>query len=170
MGSAVYSSAPLRLPSTRKTSMSLQSRLEQDMKAAMKSGAKADLEVLRMLLSDVKNAAIAEGLERSGVDDGLVLKVLRRAVKTRLESAETYASAGRKDLEERERHQIMVVERYLPSEMSDAELAALVDVVATEQGAQDKKAMGAVMKEVLQRAEGRVDGKRASAAVARRLG
>ena len=148
---------------------SLQARIHDDVKTAMKAGQKDDLEVLRMLLSDVKNAAINDGLERDGVPDDLVLKIVRRGVKTRTESADTYASAGRKDLETVERFQIEVLRRYLPEEMSAAELEVVVDTVIAELGATSKKEMGAVMKGVMARTEGRADGKAVSAIVASRL-
>ena len=149
---------------------SLEERLRDDVKNAMKSGAKDELELLRTLLADLKNAAIKEGGERTGLDDDFVLKVLRRAVKTRTESADVYAEAGRKDLEEKERFQIEIVKRYLPAEMSEAELEVIVDTVIVEVGAESKKDMGKVMKAVLAKTEGRADGKVVSQIVGRRLG
>lgn len=148
----------------------LEERIRDDIKAAMKSGAKDELEVLRTVMADVKNAAIKEGGDRSGLDDELVLKVLRRAVKTRTESAGVYAEAGRKDLEDVERFQIGVVRRYLPAEMSSAELEVIVDTVIVETGATSKKEMGKVMKAVIEKTGGRADGKTVSQMVGRRLG
>lgn len=149
---------------------SLEERLREDVKNAMKSGAKEELELLRTLLADLKNAAIKEGGERTGLEDDFVLKVLRRAVKTRTESADVYAEAGRKDLEEKERFQIEIVQRYLPTAMSEAELEVIVDTVIVETGASSKKDMGKVMKAVLDRTDGRADGKTVSGIVAKRLG
>lgn len=148
---------------------SIETRLKDDVKAAMKSGAKDDLEVLRMLLSDVKNVAIQEGQAREGFDDALVVRVLRKGVKTRTESATMYAAAGRKDLEQKELFQIGVLERYLPKSLGEAELEALVQAVIQEQGATSKKAMGAVIKAVMERVDGRADGKAVSAVVGRKL-
>jgi len=148
---------------------SLQPRIQDDVKAAMKAGRKDELDVLRMLLADVKNAAIEQGLQRDDVPDELVLKVVRRGVKTRTESADTYAEAGRDDLERVERFQIEVLRRYLPEEMSPAELEVVVDTVVTELGASGKQDMGRVMKEVLARTAGRADGKAVSGIVAGRL-
>lgn len=149
--------------------MSLETRIKDDIKAAMKSGAKDDLEVLRMLISDVKNVAINDGLEREGFDDELVLRVVRRGIKTRTESADLYAKANRKDLEATERAQILVLERYLPAAMSEGELAGVVDAVIRELGASTKKEMGKVVKEVMARVQGRADGKAVSAVVGGRL-
>lgn len=149
---------------------SLEERIRDDIKTAMKSGAKDDLEVLRMLMSDVKNAAIKAGGERTGLDDELVMSVLRKGVKSRTEAADMYAEAKRDDLEQKERFQIEVLKRYLPAEMSEAELEVIVDTVIVETGASSKKEMGLVMKTVMERVEGRADGKAVSSIVAARLG
>jgi hypothetical protein len=148
----------------------LESRLKDDIKAAMKSGAKEDLIVLRTVVSDMKNVAIAEGMERDGFDDAFVLRQLRKGVKTRTESADMYREAGRDDLEAVERAQIAVLERYLPAAISQAELTTVVEAVIADLGATTKKEMGAVMKEVMLRTEGRADGKQVSGLVAGRLG
>ena len=147
----------------------LEQRLKDDIKAAMKSGAKEDLEVLRMLVSDAKNVAINSGQDRSGLPDDLVLKVLQKAVKTRTESAEMYAKGGRQDLVDRERAQIEVVRRYLPDSLTEAEIEVIVDTVIVETGAKDKSAMGAVIKAVMARLAGRAEGSTVSRIVASRL-
>jgi len=149
---------------------SLEERIRDDIKTAMKAGEKEALEVLRMLLADAKNVAIKEGGERTGLSDELVMNVLRRGVKTRAEAASMYAEAGREDLESKERFQIDLLKQYLPSEMSDAELEVIVDTVIVELGASSKKEMGLVMKTVMGRTEGRADGKRVSSIVGSRLG
>ncbi|RKY19285.1 MAG: GatB/YqeY domain-containing protein [Planctomycetota bacterium] len=148
----------------------LEKRLKDDVKLAMKAGAKDDLVVLRMVLSELKNAAINEGMEREGFEDAFVLRILRKGVKTRSESAQMYADASRPELEAVERAQIAVLERYLPSALPAEELAALVDAVISELGASSKKEMGAVMKAVMARSQGRADGKAVSALVAGKLG
>ena len=147
----------------------LEQRLKDDIKAAMKSGAKEDLEVLRMLVSDAKNVAINSGQDRSGLPDDLVLKVLQKAVKTRTESAEMYAKGGRQDLVDRERAQIEVVRRYLPDSLTEAEIEVIVDTVIVETGAKDKSGMGAVIKAVMARLAGRAEGSTVSRIVASRL-
>jgi len=147
----------------------LEQRLKDDVKTAMKEGRKADLEVLRMILSDMKNVAINEGGERTGFEDEFVMKILRKGVKTRTESATMYAEAGRDDLEQKERAQITVLEAYLPQAMDGDELSALVDAVIADLGAQTKKDMGKVMKEVMVRSSGRADGKQVSALVGPKL-
>jgi uncharacterized protein YqeY len=148
---------------------SIEARMREDIKVAMKAGRREQLEVLRMLMSDLKNAAIQSGLERTGIGDEIALAVLRRGVKTRSESADLYAKGGRQDLEQRELMQIEVLRQYLPAELSDAELEVIVDTVIVELGAKGKRDMGRVMKEALSRTSGRVDGKKVSAIVGARL-
>jgi hypothetical protein len=148
---------------------SLESRLKDDVKAAMKKGAREELEVLRMLLSDAKNVAIASGGERSGLSDEVMLGVLRKAVKTRSEAAALYAQGGRKDLEDRENAQIDVIRRYLPAEVSEAEIEVVVDTVIVNLGAKTRADMGRVMKEAMARLAGRAEGASVSRIVASRL-
>ena len=148
---------------------SLETRLKDDVKAAMKKGAREELEVLRMILSDAKNVAIASGGERSGLSDEVMLGVLRKAVKTRSEAAELYARGGRKDLEEREKAQMEIVRRYLPAEVSEAEIEVVVDTVIVNLGATSKADMGRVMKEAMARLSGRAEGASVSRIVASRL-
>ena len=147
----------------------LQARLAEDVKDAMKGGRKDELEVLRTLTADAKKTAIDTGLDRTNIPDDVMLKVIRKGVKSRRESVELFQKGGRDDLVAREQFQIDVLQRYLPAEMSDAELEVIVDTVLVELGASDKSAMGAVMKAVLAKVEGRADGKRVSPIVAKRL-
>jgi uncharacterized protein YqeY len=148
---------------------SLESRLKDVVKAAMKKGAREELEVLRMLLSDAKTVAIAAGGERSGLSDEVMLGVLRKAVKTRSEAAALYAQGGRKDLEDRENAQIEVIRRYLPAEVSEAEIEVVVDTVIVNLGATTRADMGRVMKEAMARLAGRAEGASVSRIVASRL-
>ena len=148
----------------------LEDRLKADVTAAMKSGAKEELEVLRMLLSDAKNVAIASGAERTGIPDEVVLKVLKKGVKTRTESVEVYTKAGRDELAAREKAQIEVIQRYLPAQLSEVEVEVVVDTVIVELGATDKKAMGQVIKAVMAKLGGAGDGGMVSRIVAGRLG
>ena len=148
---------------------SLQQRLQDDVKAAMKAGRKDDLEVLRVLLSDVKKILIDGNAPSDDAGDDVVLKVLQKAVKTRQESAEAFLKGGRQDLVDREKAQIAIVQRYLPAGVSEAEIAKVVDAVIAETGASGKAAMGKVMKEVLARLGGRAEGGAVSKVVAARL-
>jgi uncharacterized protein len=135
---------------------SLRERIEADLKQAMR--AKDDLarDTLRMALSDLKNKRIEVGAE---LDQEIELSVLRRCVKTRQESVEQYAKAGREDLAEKERAEIRVLEGYLPRVLSEERTRELVQALIDELGVTSKKDVGALMKALMTRHRGEVDGK-----------
>lgn len=138
----------------------LLARIQADAVSALKAGAKDRVAVLRMLASDLKRAAIDQGLETVGGDAALA--VLRRAAKTRADAAEQYERAGRADLASKERAEIAVVEAYLPRTPSEDDVRAVArEVVAAlaAEGVAGPKAMGRAMKEVLVRLGGGADGK-----------
>jgi len=147
----------------------LHERLLVDLKSAMKSGAATDLEVLRMLLSDARYAAAAGGGSDDALSDELLLKVLRKAVKTRNESIAMFEKGGRQDLIDREAAQIEVIKRYLPAEVGEADIERVVTQVLTELGATSKADMGRVIKEAKSRLGGGADGGAISRAVGARL-
>jgi uncharacterized protein len=156
-------------PRPMSTETTLHARLLADVKAAMKSGAQQDLEVLRMLLSDARYSAAAASLPDDAIGDELMLKVLRKAVKTRSESIAMYTQGGRKDLVDREAAQIEVVKRYLPAEVGEADIERVVAQVLAELGATTKADMGRVIKEAKARLGGGADGGAISRAVGARL-
>ena len=141
-------------------------RLQADMKAALKSGDKARLGVLRMTLAELKNAAIRKGGE---LDEGEVLSVIQKDVKKHEESAEAFRNGGRGEQADVETAAAELLREYLPSMLSGAELEAAVDEVIAETGAASKRDMGRVMKEMMSRHSGRVDGKAVQALVASKL-
>src|SRR5947208_2527536 len=116
---------------------------------------------LRMVLSELQKAA------KEGGDE---LAVLRRERKRRLEAAEQFRQGGRPELAEREESEAELITAYLPVELDDSELDAIVNAAIAETGATSPKDMGSVMKTVMAKAEGRADGKRASARVREALG
>jgi len=127
------------------------------MTSAMKAGDKERVGALRLVLSELQKAA-----KDGGTDE---LAVLRRERKRRLEAAEQFRDAGRTELAEGEEAEARIIEAYMPAELDDAELDAIVQAAIAETGAKDPKDMGQVMKAVMAKAEGRADGKRASARV-----
>ena len=127
------------------------------MTSAMKAGEKDRLGALRMVLSELQKA------EKDGGSDELA--VLRRERKRRMEAAEQFRDGGRPELAEREEAEARIIEGYLPAELDDAELDAIVQAAMAETGASSAKDMGQVMKAVMAKAGGRTDGKRASARV-----
>jgi uncharacterized protein len=130
--------------------------------SAMKAGAKDRVVALRLVLSELQKAA-KEG-------DGDELAVLRRERKRRLEAASQFRDGGRPELAEAEEAEAEWIAGYLPAELDDAELDAIVAAAVSDTAASGPSDMGRVMKEVLARAEGRADGKRASARVREALG
>jgi hypothetical protein len=132
-------------------------QVRSDMTSAMKAGDKERVGALRLVLSELQKAA-----KDGGTDE---LAVLRRERKRRLEAAEQFRDAGRTELAEGEEAEARIIEGYMPAELDDAELDAIVKAAIAETGAKDPKDMGQVMKAVMAKAEGRADGKRASARV-----
>ena len=127
------------------------------MTAAMKAGRRDRVGALRLVLSELQKAA------KDGGDDELT--VLRRERKRRIEAATQFRDAGRDELAAGEEAEAELISGYLPAELDDAELSAIVVSVVAETGASSPADMGRVMKEVMARTGGRADGKRASAQV-----
>ena len=128
-----------------------------DMTSAMKAGEKDRVGALRLVLSELQKAV------KEGSSDELA--VLRRERKRRLEAAEQFRGGGRPELAEQEEAEAKLIEGYLPAELDDSELDAIVAAAIAETGASDPKDMGQVMKVVMAKAGGRADGKRTSARV-----
>lgn len=127
------------------------------MTTAMKAGERDRVGALRLVLSELQKAV------KDGGDDELT--VLRRERKRRLEAASQFRDAGRAELAAGEEAEAELISGYLPAELDDAELRAIVSAVVSETGASTPADMGRVMKEVMARTGGRADGKRASAQV-----
>ena len=127
------------------------------MTAAMKAGEKARLGALRLVLSELQKAA------KDG--DGDELAVLRRERKRRLEAASLFRDGGRPELADQEESEAELISSYLPAELDDDELDAIVAQAIAQTGASSAKDMGAVMKAVMASSGGRAEGKRASARV-----
>lgn len=151
--------------------MSLHAQITADLNASMKARDKARTSALRMLVSALKNQAIAEGRGPQGtLEDDEVERILASEVKRRREAAAAYRDAGRTESAESEEAEAAVYEDYLPEQLSDEELAGLVDEAIAEVGAEDVKQMGQVMKTVMPKVQGRADGSRVSGLVKDRLG
>src|SRR5262249_38689134 len=136
----------------------LQLRIEEDLKSAMKSGEKRRVGTLRFLLSGIKNERIA--LQRDPTDEE-VEAVLRRSVKQRRESIEQYGKGGRDALVAAETDELAILEGYLPKSMSDDELRAELSRIAKEKNLTSARDVGSLMKELMARHRGKVDGKKA---------
>jgi uncharacterized protein len=141
-------------------------RFKTDLAAAMRKGDTTTVSTLRMLISQAQYARIE--LKRDLNDDD-VLGLLQRGVKTRREAIEQYEKGGRKDLADKERAEIGVIERYLPAPLSPEETTQAVEALLRELGITEKKDLGRAMKEFMARHRGRVDGKSVNALIASRL-
>lgn len=137
--------------------MSLADRVKQDVSAAMKAGEKERVGTLRLVLSELQKAA------KEGSDDELA--VLRRERKRRQEAARAFRDGGRPELAEAEEAEATIIESYLPAELSDEELRAIVTAAVAESGAAAPSDMGRAMKAAMPKVAGRADGKRVSALV-----
>lgn len=146
----------------------LKERLRSDLTTAMKARDQVRVATIRMALSAINTEEVAGDAHRELTDDE-VITVLGREQKKRRESAEAFDGAGRTELAERERAEQAVLADYLPTQMSDEDLATIVSAVISETGAAGPKQMGVVMKAVQPQVAGRADGRRVSAEVKRQL-
>lgn len=147
--------------------MSLRERLESDMKTALKARDTLRLETIRGARGAIRNKEIELG---APLDDEGIVRVLRALLKQRAEAAEQYAAAQRGELADKERAEAAVLEAYLPSAPSAAEVERVVSQVIAEVGASSPKDLGRVMKPALERLGAAVDGKQVSETARRLLG
>lgn len=134
--------------------MSLKTQLTEDMKAAMKSGEKDRLGVIRLILAAIKQKEVDERVEMT---DPLVLAVLEKMVKQRKDSISQYEAAGREDLAAVERYELGVLEAYLPAKMSEAEIQAAIDAAKAETNAAGPADIGKLMGVLKPRLAGKAD-------------
>ena len=146
----------------------LKERLRADLNAAMRARDQVRMRTLRLALTSITNEEVAGASARDLTDDE-VLRVLAREARKRREAAEAFSAAGRSDQAAAERAEGEVLAGYLPAQLSDDELAALVDAAIAETGASGVAGLGQVMKAVTPRVAGRADGARVAAEVRRRL-
>ena len=151
--------------------MGLTSKIDGDIKDAMKAKDAARLSALRMLKSSLKYAAIEKGAGGEGeLADAEVLAVVRKRIKQCQDAVEGFVKGGRPEQADKEKAEIALLESYLPAGLSADELASLVRDAIVETGATGKAQMGAVMKAVMAKAAGRADGKAVNAEVQKQLG
>ncbi|TWJ33335.1 GatB/YqeY domain-containing protein [Geobacter argillaceus] len=146
--------------------MSLRDRLTEAMKTAMRAKDDITLATVRQVRSVVKNREIEL---KSELDDQGIGEVIASLVKQRRESIRMFAEAGRNDLAEKEERELQILLGFLPEQLTREEIAALVDRIVVESGAQGTKDMGRVMKLVMPHVAGRADGKLVNEAVRDRL-
>lgn len=135
--------------------MPLKARIEEDFKAAFKGQDKATVEVLRMVKSEIKNREIEK---KTALDETEVLAVISSAIKKRRESVEMFRQGGRPELADKEQKEVDYLSRYLPTQLSEAEIREKVKAVAAAMGNPDVKQMGQVMKGVMAEIGKQADG------------
>lgn len=134
--------------------MSLKGQITEDMKSAMKAGEKDRLKVVRLILAAIKQIEVDT---RETLDDAAVLTVITKMVKQRRDSVEQFVAGNREDLAEIERSEILILEQYLPQQLSEAEITAMVDEVIKATGAESIRDMGKVMGQIKAKAAGSAD-------------
>jgi len=147
--------------------MSLKERIQDDMKAAMRSGEKERLGVIRMITSAIKQREVDE---RITLDDAQVLSVLEKMIKQRKESLVHFQAGNRQDLVDKETAEITLLQGYLPAQLSDAEIDGLIKDAIAASGAASIKDMGKVMAIIKSKAQGRADLGAVGAKIKARLG
>ena len=147
--------------------MSLKERITEDMKAAMRAGDKDRLGCIRMINAAIKQREVDERIQ---LDDTQVLSVLEKMIKQRKEALTQFQAGGRADLVAKESAEISLISGYLPAQLTETELEALIADAISSTGAQSVKDMGKVMGIVKQKAQGRADMSAVGARIKARLG
>jgi uncharacterized protein YqeY len=149
--------------------MTLQQRVDADLKEAMRAKDATKLGVLRMLKSALKYAAIAKSDAEAELNDAEAAQVIRKQARQRQDSIESFEKAGRAELVEKEKQELSILNGYLPQPMGADEISKIVRETITEAGVTSRAQMGAVMKALQAKVAGRVDGKALSAEVQKQL-
>jgi uncharacterized protein YqeY len=134
--------------------MSLKDKLQQDMKAAMRAGEKPRLAVIRLINAAIKQREVDERIE---LDDDQVTAAIDKMAKQRRESIEQYEKAGRDDLANQEKFELELLKSYLPEQLGEAEIDAMIEAAVTATGASSIKDMGKIMGQLKPKLAGRAD-------------
>jgi uncharacterized protein YqeY len=138
--------------------MSLKEKISADLKAAMKAGDTVKRDTLRMLDSMIKNVEIEKLKKEAGLNDTEVQEVIQRAVKQRRDAVAQYAAGGRPELAEKENAEIKILMEYMPAQMGEDQVRAIVKEVIAATGATSKADIGKVMGQAMGRLKGQTDG------------
>jgi uncharacterized protein YqeY len=150
--------------------VNLTERVDSDLKTAMREKNATKLGVLRMLKAAFTNAVIEKGGAKGGLNDADASQVIRKQVKQRQDSIESFEKGGRAELAAKEKEELSILQSYLPQAMSSDEISKIVQETIAEVGASSKAQMGVVMKALQAKLAGRADGKTLSAEVQKQLG
>ena len=151
--------------------MGIKQRLEADIKAALLSGDKTQATILRTIKSVILEAEIAQNKRDTGLDENTLIQLLSKEAKKRQDAVDLYTNAGETERAANERHEQVLINTYLPEQLDDAALEALVDQAIASMGAaaSGPQAMGALIGAVRAKAGGQADGGRIAAVVKRKL-
>ncbi len=155
------------LEDTIMTDSALKQRITEEMKAAMRAGAKARLNVIRLILAAVKQREVDD---RISLDDAQILVVLDKMLKQRRDSISQYQAAQRQDLVDQEQYEVSVLQEFMPAALSEAEIDGMIDAALQEAGVSSPKEMGKVIGLLKPQMQGRADMGAVSAKVKTRLG
>ena len=144
----------------------LKTRIQEDVKTAMKAGDKARLSLLRMLTAELKQKEVVESMQ---LTDAVVIASIEKMIKQRREAETQFRAGARLDLAEKEAQEIQILAGYLPQQLTDGELASLIEQAIRETGAAGIKDMGKVMGVIKGKAAGRADMGKVSALVKAKL-
>lgn len=150
--------------------MGIKQQIEQDLKTALLSGDKDTAMVLRGLKSSILNAEISSGNREAGLPEPEIIAVLKKEAKSRQDSAEMYVKGGSQERADKELAEKKIIEKYLPAQMSDEELQAVVEKVMGEMGELTPQMLGQVIGKVKQEVGGAADGARIAEMVKGKLG
>ena len=150
----------------------MQERFSEALKAALKSQDKVRISTLRLINAAIKDRDIADRTDNGGegVSEEVVLEILAKMIKQRQESLTAYEQAGRLDLADQERNEIVVIKEFMPRQLDDDEIVAAVDAALAEVGAETLKDMGKVMGLLKKQYTGQMDFGKAGARVKEKLG
>jgi len=149
--------------------VNLSQRVDSDLKTAMREKNATKLGVLRLLKAAIMNAAIEKSGAQGELGDADAIQVIRKQVKQRQDSIESFEKGGRPELAAKEKEELSILQSYLPQTMSSDEISKVVRETITEVGASSKAQMGVVMKALQAKVAGRADGKSLSAEVQKQL-
>ena len=148
--------------------MSLEERIENEFKAALKGRDKIKVSTLRMLKADIINTKLDQN--KKTLKDEEIVKIIQRQIKQHKDSIEQFEKGKRQDLAEKEKKELDILLSYMPEQMSEEELKKIINDTIKELEAKSKSDMGKVMKSVMERVKGKADGKKVSQIVSSILG
>lgn len=150
--------------------MNLKAKIDQDLKAALLGGDKDKALTLRGMKAAILNEEVAKGIRDTGLPDDQIIAILQKEAKKRQESADLYVQGGNQEKADAELSEKKIIEAYLPAQLGEDEINALIDEVVAENGAASKETMGATIAAVKQKSGGAADGATVARLVRERIG